>query len=178
MLFSLKCDLQKHNHIILNTIYNHRGKSHDDNRLFYHNAIEMLLLTDKVNLKYYVLYQTKELLPITNKHFTIINILMFIISIAIVIIIIIIIIIIIVIIVIIYIRPVKKIQVIFIQFHTSKFFSRFTIPSLETVSTTSYHLTTTLSQLYKRFWSDTSGTIEDTESTSFQIKTKELSSYT
>ena len=124
MLFSLKCDLQKHNHIILNTIYNHRGKSHDDNRLFYHNAIEMLFLTDKVNLKYYVLYQTKELLPITNKHFTIINILMFIISIAIVIIIIIIIVIIIIIIII-YIRPVKKIQVIFIQFHKSQSFSRF-----------------------------------------------------
>ena len=164
MLFSLKCDLQKHNHIILNTIYNHRGKSHDDNRLFYHNAIEMLFLTDKVNLKYYVLYQTKELLPITNKHFTIINILMFIISIAIVIIIIIIIVIIIIIII--YIRPVKKIQVIFIQFHKSQSFSRFTIPSLETVSTTSYHLTTTSSRLYKRFWSDTSGTIEDTETTS------------
>ena len=39
----------------LKTIYNW-GKSHDDTQLFYHNAIEMLLLTDKLNLKCYVLY--------------------------------------------------------------------------------------------------------------------------
>ena len=32
----------------------------DDTWLFYHNAIEMLL-TDKLNLKCYVLYETKEL---------------------------------------------------------------------------------------------------------------------
>ena len=64
----------------------------DDTRLFYHNAIDMLLLTDKPNLKCYVLYETKELLTITKMYITIINILVFIISIAIVIIIIIIII--------------------------------------------------------------------------------------
>ena len=66
----------------------------DDTRLFYHNAIDMLLLTDKLNLKCYVLYKTKELLTITEMYITIINILMFIISIAIVIIVITIIIII------------------------------------------------------------------------------------
>ena len=66
----------------------------DDTRLFYHNAIDMLLLTDKLNLKCYVLYENKDLLTITKMYITIINILVFIISIAIVIIIIIIIIII------------------------------------------------------------------------------------
>ena len=66
----------------------------DNTRLFYHNAIDMLLLTHKLNLKCYVLYKAKELLTITKMYITIINILMFIISIATVIIVIIIIIII------------------------------------------------------------------------------------
>ena len=66
----------------------------DNTRLFYHDVIDMLLLTDKLNLKCYVLYETKKLLTITKIYITIINIYMFIISIAIVIIIIIIIIII------------------------------------------------------------------------------------
>ena len=48
--------------------------------MFYHNAIDMLLLTDKLNLKYYVLYETKELLAIAKMYITIINILMFIVS--------------------------------------------------------------------------------------------------
>ena len=61
----------------------------DDTRLLYHNVIDMLLLTDKLKLKCYVLYETKELLTITKMHITIINILTFIISIAITIIIII-----------------------------------------------------------------------------------------
>ena len=87
MLFWLKCNLQKHNHKIFNTIYNNWGKSHDETRFFYNNAIDMLLLTDKLNLKCYVLYQTKELLTITKMLITIINILMSTISIAIVIII-------------------------------------------------------------------------------------------
>ena len=65
----------------------------DDTRLFYLNAIDMLLLTHRLNLKCYGLYETKELLSITKMYITIINIFMFIISIAIVIIIIIIIII-------------------------------------------------------------------------------------
>ena len=50
----------------------------------------MLLLTKKLNLQCHVLYETKELLIITKMYITIINILMFIISIAIVIIIIVI----------------------------------------------------------------------------------------
>ena len=62
--------------------------------LYYRNAIDMLLLTNKLNFKCYVLYETKELLTITKMYITIINILIFIVSIAIVIIIIIIIIII------------------------------------------------------------------------------------
>ena len=66
----------------------------DDTPLLYHNPIDMLLLTAKLNLKCYVLYETKELLTITNMYITMINILMFTISVAIVIIIIIIIIII------------------------------------------------------------------------------------
>ena len=44
-------------------------------------------LTNKLNLKCYVLYQTKELLTITKMHITIVIILMFITSIAIAIII-------------------------------------------------------------------------------------------
>ena len=40
----------------------------------------MLLLTDKLNLKCYILYETKELLTITKLYITFINILMFIIS--------------------------------------------------------------------------------------------------
>ena len=65
----------------------------DDTLLYYRNAIDMSLLTDKLNLKCYVLYQTKELLTIAKIYITIINILIFIVSIVIVIIIIIIIII-------------------------------------------------------------------------------------
>ena len=56
--------------------------------MFYGSAIDMLLLTKKLNLQCHVLYETKELLIITKMYITIINILMFIISIAIVIIII------------------------------------------------------------------------------------------
>ena len=58
--------------------------------MYYRNAIDMSLLTDKLNLKCYVLYETKELL--TEIYITIINILIFIVSIVIVIFIIIIII--------------------------------------------------------------------------------------
>ena len=54
------------------------------------NAIDMSLLTDKLKLMCYVLYETKELLTITKVYITIINILIFIVSIVIVIIIIII----------------------------------------------------------------------------------------
>ena len=50
----------------------------------------MTLLTDKLNLKCYVLCETKELLTITKIYITIINTLIFIVSIVIVIIIIII----------------------------------------------------------------------------------------
>ena len=63
----------------------------DDTLLYYRNAIDMSLLTDKLNLKCYVLYETKELL--TEIYITIINILIFVVSIVIVILIIIIIII-------------------------------------------------------------------------------------
>ena len=58
--------------------------------MYYRNAIDLSLLTDKLNLKCYVLYETKELL--TEIYITIINMLIFIVSIAIVIFIIIIII--------------------------------------------------------------------------------------
>ena len=54
----------------------------DNTRLFYHNAIDMLLS--------YVLYETKKLLTIPKMYITIINILVFIINIAIAIILIII----------------------------------------------------------------------------------------
>ena len=87
-------NLQKHNHKILNTIQNNWSKSHGDTWLFYHIAFDMLMLTDKLNLKCYVLYQTKELLTITKMLIAIINILMSIIGIAIFIIVIIIVIII------------------------------------------------------------------------------------
>ena len=60
----------------------------DDTLLFYHNAIDMLLLTKKLNLRFYILHETKELLTITKMYITIINILIFVISIVIVIIII------------------------------------------------------------------------------------------
>ena len=63
----------------------------DDTLLYHRNAIDMSLLTDELNLKCYVLYETKELL--TEIYITIINILIFIVSIVIVIFIIIIIII-------------------------------------------------------------------------------------
>ena len=62
----------------------------DDTLLYYRNAIDMSLLTDKLNLKCYVVYETKELLTITKIYITIISILIFIVSIIIVIIIIII----------------------------------------------------------------------------------------
>ena len=66
----------------------------DDTLLYYRNAIDMSLLTDKLNLKCYVLYETKELLTITKIYITIINnILIFVVSIVSVVIIIIIIII-------------------------------------------------------------------------------------
>ena len=58
--------------------------------MYHRNAIDMSLLTDELNLKCYVLYETKELL--TEIYITIINMLIFIVSIAIVIFIIIIII--------------------------------------------------------------------------------------
>ena len=58
--------------------------------MYHRNAIDMSLLTDELNLKCYVLYETKELL--TEIYITIINILIFIVSIVIVIFIIIIII--------------------------------------------------------------------------------------
>ena len=58
----------------------------DDALLYYHNAIDMLLQTVKLNFKCYVLYETK-LLTITKIYVTIINIGIFIISVAIVIII-------------------------------------------------------------------------------------------
>ena len=62
----------------------------DDTPLYYRNAIGMLLLTNKLNLKCYVLYETKELLILTTTKIynTIINILIFIVNIVIVIIII------------------------------------------------------------------------------------------
>ena len=65
----------------------------DDTLFFHHNASDMLLLTDQLNLKCYLLYETKESLTITKMYFFIINILMLFTSIVIVIIIIIIIII-------------------------------------------------------------------------------------
>ena len=52
-------------------------------QLLYHNANAMLLLADKLNLVYYVLYVTKELLSIGETYITIINILVFIINTAI-----------------------------------------------------------------------------------------------
>ena len=62
----------------------------NDTLLYYRNAIDMSLLTDKLNLKCYVVYETKELLTITKIYITIISILIFIVSIIIVVIIIII----------------------------------------------------------------------------------------
>ena len=51
--------------------------------MFYHNAIDMLLLTDKLNLYCcYVLFESKVLLNNTKLNITTINILIFIISIA------------------------------------------------------------------------------------------------
>ena len=82
--------------------------------MFYHNAIDKLLLTDKLNLKCYVLYETKELLTITKMYITIINTLTLIISIAIVIAIIVIIIIIIIIIIIVIIIIIIIISIIII----------------------------------------------------------------
>ena len=49
--------------------------------LYHRNAIDMSLLTDELNLRCYVLYETKELL--IEIYITIINILMFIVSIVI-----------------------------------------------------------------------------------------------
>ena len=59
--------------------------------MYHRNAIDMSLLTDELNLKCYVLYETKELL--TEIYISIINILIFNVSIVIVVYIIIIIII-------------------------------------------------------------------------------------
>ena len=56
----------------------------DDTRLFYHNATDRQTM-DKLNLKCYILYETKELLTITKMYITVLNTFMFIISIAIVI---------------------------------------------------------------------------------------------
>ena len=64
----------------------------DDTLLYHRNAIDMSLLTDELNLKCYVLYETKDLL--TEIYINIIDILIFIVSIVIVIFIVIIIIII------------------------------------------------------------------------------------
>ena len=64
----------------------------DDTLLYHRNAIDMTLLTNELNLKCYVLYETKELL--TEICIAIINILIFIVSIVIIIFIIIVIIII------------------------------------------------------------------------------------
>ena len=50
--------------------------------------IDMLFLTNKLNFRCYVLYETKELLTFTKMYITIINILIFIVSIATVVIII------------------------------------------------------------------------------------------
>ena len=61
--------------------------------MYYRNTIDMSLLPDKLNLKCYVLYETKKLLTITKNYIVIINVLIFIVSIVIVIIIIIIIVI-------------------------------------------------------------------------------------
>ena len=82
----------------------------DYTQLFYHNAFDMLLLTMKLNLKCYVLYETKELL-LENSIITFINILVLIISIAIVTIIIITIIFIIIIIIIIIIITITVITI-------------------------------------------------------------------
>ena len=65
----------------------------DDTLLYYCNTIDMSLLTDKLNLKCYALYETKGLLTITKNFITIINIFIFIVSIVIFVIIIIVIII-------------------------------------------------------------------------------------
>ena len=64
--------------------------------IFQNTCFDILSLTEKLNLKCYVLYETKEILTITKTYITIINSLIFIFSIAIVTIIIIIIIIIII----------------------------------------------------------------------------------
>ena len=58
----------------------------DDTLLEYRNTIDVSFLTGKLNLKCYLLYQTKELLTITKIYITIVNILIFIVSIVIVII--------------------------------------------------------------------------------------------
>ena len=58
--------------------------------MYYRHALDMSLLTDKLNLQCYVLYETEELLTIAKIYITIINILIFIVSIVIAIIIIII----------------------------------------------------------------------------------------
>ena len=73
ILFQLQCDLQKHNHKILNTVNLEYCFLSDDTLLYHRNAIDMSLLTDELNLKCYILYETKELL--TEVYITIINIL-------------------------------------------------------------------------------------------------------
>ena len=89
----------------MNAIYNNRQKSQKNmvylmilcftmelSWFYYHTAIGMLLLMDKLNLKYFVLEETKELWTVTQMYITII-ILIFIFSVTIIIVIIIIIII-------------------------------------------------------------------------------------
>ena len=103
MLFWLQRDLEKtqnrkYNLKQFGKISNYYFLS-DDTLLFYHNVIDVLLLTNKLNHKCFVLYETmetKKLSTITKMYFTIRNILMFIISVTVVIIIIIIIIIIVI----------------------------------------------------------------------------------
>ena len=65
----------------------------DDTLLYYRNATDMSLLTDKLNFKCYVWYETKELLTITKIIYVpFVNVFIFIISIVIIVIIIVIII--------------------------------------------------------------------------------------
>ena len=49
---------------------------------YYHYTIDTLMLTDKLSLNCYILYDNKKLFAITKMDITIINILIFIISIA------------------------------------------------------------------------------------------------
>ena len=97
MSFGFLRDFQKQQQQSLNLKYKFRTVGEvsnnyfisDDTWLLYRNVIDMLLPTDKLNVKCYVLYETKELLTVTKMYITIISVLMFIISIVIVLIIII-----------------------------------------------------------------------------------------